>query len=509
MRGGERRMTTQRPHLGFAPLWNISFGFFGIQIGLALQNANASRIFQSLGTPIDQLGLMWLAAPLTGLLVQPLVGHYSDRTWGRWGRRRPFFFAGALLAMLALFVMPNSPAIWVAALTLWVLDASLNISMEPFRAFVGDMLGRAQRPAGYAFQTAFIGAGGVVASLLPYVLEQLLGVSNVAAAGGVPDTVRYSFYFGGAALFLAVLWTVLTTREYSPEQMASFGEEAATAEALDAEAIVAPRRGLAWIAGAALLALLIWQGERSGWLPAARDAYFVAAGIAAFGVAQIVSRWLVSAGRGDNVLSHIVSDLATMPETMRRLALVQFFTWGALIIMWIYTTPVVAQQVYNALDPASPGYNAAASWVGVLFAIYSGVATLAAFALPVLAKRIGAPAAHILALLCGAAGYLGLFLLHDAQALIAAMVGIGIAWASILSMPYVILANALPQRKLGIYMGIFNFFIVLPQLIVATIMGGVIKAYFPAQPAFTMVIAAALLALAALAMLRVTDDARS
>jgi len=500
---------TQRPNLGFASLWNISFGFFGIQIGLALQNANVSRIFQSLGTPIDQLGLMWLAAPLTGLLVQPLIGHYSDRTWGRWGRRRPFFFAGALLAMVALFGMPNSPAVWVAAVTLWVLDASLNISMEPFRAFVSDMLAPRQRPAGYAFQTAFIGAGGVVASLLPYVLEHMLGIANVAPAGGVPDTVRYSFYFGGAALFLAVLWTVLTTREYSPAQMVAFGEEAATREVLDAEPIVAPRRGPAWITAGALLALLIWQSERSGWLPAAREAYFVAAGIAAFGVAQMVSRVLVSAGRGDNVLSHIVSDLATMPDTMRRLAVVQFFTWGALIIMWVYTTPVVAQQVYGTVDPASPAYNAAASWVGVLFAVYSGVATLAAFLLPVLAKRIGAAATHILALLCGAAGYLGLFAIHDAQWLIAAFAGIGVAWASILSMPYVILANALPQRKLGIYMGIFNFFIVLPQLIVATIMGGVIKAYFPDQPAWTMVIAAVVMGIAALAMLRVRDDARS
>ena len=492
-----------KPRQGFAGLWNISFGFFGIQIGFALQNANASRIFQSLGTPIDRLGLMWIAAPLTGLLVQPLVGHYSDRTWTRLGRRRPYFLVGAILATLALFAMPNVAAIWVAAASLWLLDGSLNISMEPFRAFVGDMLGTRQRPAGYAFQTAFIGAGAVFASLAPYVLGHVFGVANVAPAGQVPPSVRWSFYFGGAVLFAAVLWTVVTTREYSPAQQAAFGEAAATAEALDAEPVIVPANGPRWIAGAAVLAGIIWFAAARGVLASANEAYLVAAGLAAFGIAQVVSGLLVRAGRGDNALSHIVSDLATMPDTMKRLALVQFFTWGALITMWVYTTPVVAQQVYGTVDPGSAAYNAAGDWVGVLFALYSAVATLAAFALPLLARRIGAGRTHVLGLAIGSASYAALFTVHDRAGLIAPFVGIGIAWASILTMPYVILADTLPQRKLGIYMGIFNFFVVLPQLIVATIMGGIIKAYFPTRPAFTMLIAAAVMAIAALAMLRV------
>ena len=492
-----------KPRQGFAGLWNISFGFFGIQIGFALQNANASRIFQSLGTPIDQLGLMWIAAPLTGLLVQPLVGHYSDRTWTRLGRRRPYFLVGAILATLALFVMPAASAIWVAAITLWMLDGSLNISMEPFRAFVGDMLGTRQRPAGYAFQTAFIGAGAVFASLAPYVLGHVFGVANTAPLGQVPPSVRWSFYFGGAALFAAVLWTVLTTREYSPEQQAAFGEAAAGAAALDGEPVMVPANGPWWIAGGAAVAAIVWFAARQGYLASANEAYFVAVGIAAFGLAKVVSQLLVGRGRGDNALSHIVGDLATMPETMKRLALVQFFTWGALITMWVYTTPVVAQQVYHTVDPASAAYNEAGDWVGVLFAIYSGVATLAAFALPLLARRIGAGRTHVVGLAIGSASFAALFAVHDRAGLVLPFIGIGIAWASILTMPYVILADALPQRKLGIYMGIFNFFVVLPQLIVATIMGGIIKTWFPTEPAYTMLIAAAVMAIAAIAMLRV------
>ncbi|TPG39860.1 MFS transporter [Sphingomonas koreensis] len=493
-----------RPTRGFSGLWNISFGFFGIQIGFALQNANASRIFQSLGTPIDQLALMWIAAPLTGLLVQPLVGHYSDRTWGRLGRRRPYFLVGAIISTLALFVMPNAPAVWVAAITLWLLDGSLNISMEPFRAFVGDMLDPKQRPAGYGFQTAFIGAGAVVASIAPWAMAHWFGVANTAAAGQTPDTVRYGFYFGGAVLLAAVLWTVLTTREFSPDELRSFGETTETG--IGNDAIVAPPRGGAWIAVGLALGLLIWVAQRSDWLASANEAYFVAAGAAFYGVAQIVARGLVAAGRTDGALVHIISDLATMPDTMKRLALVQFFTWGALIIMWVYTTPVIAQHAYGTIDPASAAYNDAGNWVGVLFAIYSGVAAVSALILPLVARRIGAARTHMTALLIGAMSFAGLFVVTDATALIVPMIGIGIAWASILSMPYVMLANTIPQAKLGIYMGIFNFFIVLPQLIVATVMGAVIKQYFPDQPVWTMLIAAIVMAMAALAMLRVPAD---
>jgi maltose/moltooligosaccharide transporter len=490
----------ERPRQSFAGLWNISFGFFGIQIGFALQNANASRIFQALGTPIDDLGLMWIAAPLTGLLVQPVIGYYSDRTWGRLGRRRPYFLIGAILSTLALFFMPNAPAIWAAAITLWLLDGSLNISMEPFRAFVGDMLGTKQRPAGYAFQTGFIGAGAVVASLAPYVLEKI-GVSNVAPSGGVPDTVRYGFYFGGVLLLAAVIWTVATTREYPPEQLADFddGGEIDHVPGTSAE-IVAPDRGMWWIGGGGVAALAAYATGLS------REAYFIAALLVVYGATQLIARSLVRAGHRRGLLVQIMSDLVTMPPTMRRLALVQFFTWGALIVMWIYATPVIAQNVFGSTDATSVAYNSAGNWVGVLFAIYSGVAALVAIALPGLARSIGAASTHQVCLAIGSASFIGLFLIRDANLLVFPMIGIGIAWASILTMPYVILAGVLPPEKLGLYMGIFNFFVVLPQLAVSTLMGGVIHAFFPNEPIWTMLFAAVVMLLAALAMLRVRVD---
>ncbi|MGL4313350.1 MAG: MFS transporter [Sphingomonas sp.] len=491
----------QRPRQPWTGLWNISFGFFGIQIGFALQNANASRIFQSLGTPLDNLGLMWVAAPLTGLIVQPIIGYYSDRTWGPLGRRRPYFLAGAILCTLALFFMPNAPAIWAAAATLWLLDASLNVSMEPFRAFVGDMLGKAQRPAGYAFQTGFIGAGAVVASLAPYALERL-GVGNVAAAGQVPDTVRYGFYLGGTLLLLAVLWTVFTTREYAPAELARFsdGGEPDHIPGVSSK-IVAPQRWWLWLAISGACAGLAWVAGLS------KEAYFVAVLLALFGLAQLIARQLVLAGRTQGLLVHIMSDLVTMPPTMRKLAVAQFFTWGALITMWVYMTPVVAQYVFGSANTTSTAYNAAGNWVGVLFAVYSAVATLAAFILPGLSARIGPARTHLVSLLIGAASYASLLFIRDQQMLIVPMIGIGIAWASILTMPYVILAGVLPPEKLGLYMGIFNFFIVLPQLVVATVMGGVIHAFFPSQPIWTMLIAAIVMAIAALAMLRVDNRA--
>ncbi len=490
----------QKPRQNFWGLWNISFGFFGIQIGFALQNANASRIFQSLGSPLENLGLMWLAAPLTGLLVQPIIGHYSDRTWNGLGRRRPYFLAGAILCTLALFFMPNSPGIWAAAITLWILDASLNVSMEPFRAFVGDMLGRLQRPVGYAFQTAFIGAGAVVASLAPFVLEKM-GVANTAAPGVVPDTVRYSFYFGAVMLLIAVLWTVLSTKEYPPEQLKQFVDDGDEVPRMADPEIVAPASGTLWIGLGAVCAAISYFAQL------AKEANFIAVLLALFGLAQIISRRFVKSGRGNNIVSLIISDLAKMPETMKRLALAQFFTWGALIIMWVYTTPVVAQYVFGNADPASAAFNEAGNWVGVLFAVYNGVATLAAFILPGLARKIGAARTHLVCLAIGAASYASLLIIRDANILFIPMIGIGIAWASILTMPYVLLAGSLPAEKLGVYMGIFNFFIVIPQIMVATILGAVMQRFFPGDPIWTMLIAAVVMALAALSMLRVKETA--
>ena len=492
----------EKPRQGWAGMWNISFGFFGIQIGFALQNANMSRVFQSLGSSIDDLPALWVAAPLTGLLVQPIVGHMSDRTLlGRLGRRRPYFLAGAVLATTALLLMPesagSSAGLLMAAMLLWLLDASLNISMEPFRAFVGDMLHRDQHTAGYAVQTAFIGAGAVVGSLFPYVLEHF-GVSNAAGPGQIPDTVRLSFWAGAAAMLAAVLWTVLTTREYSPEEQAAFGnldEEPSSVAALASRGSMA---GLPWIAAGAVIALLVraWDLEK--------EVYLLAGLLACYGAATMLAIRLARTGRSTSMLAGIVGDFSGMPPLMKRLAFVQFFSWSALFIMWINTTPVVAQYHFGANDPASAGYQQAGNWVGVLFSVYNGVAAVAALALlPALSRRLGQLRTHALCLVAGALGFAGFLVLRDPQALLACEIGIGIAWASILAMPYAILASSLPQSKLGTYMGLFNVFVVLPQLLVATVMGSVMKAFFPHEPIWTMAFAACTLLIAAAASLRI------
>jgi maltose/moltooligosaccharide transporter len=426
----------------------------------------------------------------------------SDRTWlGRFGRRRPYFLAGAILAALSLFVMPLAPVLLFAAVMLWVLDASLNISMEPFRAFVGDMLGKDQHSAGYAVQTAFIGAGAVVGSIFPYALEQW-GVSNVAPNGGIPDTVRYAFWFGGTALFLAVLWTVLTTKEFSPEEMAAF-EGARQDEQTHTVRVLAARgfgSSLVWAAAGALVILAVRQFGLE------KEVYLLGGLLVAYGLASMAAISLARRGGTNSMLCNIVGDFSGMPDVMKRLAVAQFFSWSALFIMWINTTPVVAQYFYGAADADSPAYQEGANWVGVLFTVYNGVAAIAALTLlPLLARRIGRVRTHIIALLCGAAGYLSFFLLRDPQLLIVSEIGIGIAWASILAMPYAILASALPQRKLGIYMGLFNVFVVVPQLLVATVMGSIMKRFFPNEPIWTMAFAAGVMVLAALAMLRVRE----
>ena len=463
-----------------------------------------SRIFQSLGSSLDDLPALWIAAPLTGLLVQPIVGHLSDRTWlGRLGRRRPYFIAGALLASLSLILMPLSSQLLMAAVLLWILDASLNISMEPFRAFVGDMLRKDQHTAGYAVQTAFIGAGAVVGSIFPALLDKW-GVSNNVAGGGIPDTVRFSFWFGGAALFLAVLWTVLSTREYSPEEIERFGE---SAEHPDNETVVQTLANrsigtsVVWVAMgiSVVFAVIEWGLEK--------EVYLLGGLLIAYGIANAAGIWLARAGRTSNMLANIVGDFSGMPPLMKRLALVQFFSWSALFIMWINTTPVVARNFFHSPDPASAGFQDAGNWVGVLFAVYNGVAAVAALALlPILARTLGKARTHMICLICGAAGYASFFLIKDPKMLVIAEVGIGIAWASILAMPYAILASSLPQRKLGIYMGLFNIFIVIPQLLVATVMGSIMKAFFPDQPIWTMLAAAIVMSIAALAMLRVKPD---
>jgi len=493
-------MNTQleKPRQSFWGLWNISFGFFGIQIGFALQNANMSRVFLSLGADVDNLSALWIAAPLTGLLVQPIIGHVSDKTWlGRFGRRRPYFLAGAIFATLALLGMPQSHVLLFSALLLWLLDASLNISMEPFRAFVGDMLHRDQHAKGYAVQTAFIACGNVLGSIFPRLLTYF-NVANVAAPGTIPDTVRYSFEAGAAALLIAVLWTVLTTREYSPAEMAGFGE-AGIAPAPAADLAMRGFGGaLVWIAaGAVVMAAVQHWGLK-------KEVYLLGGLLAAYGLATIGAILLARRGRQASMLASIVGDFSGMPPLMKRLALVQFFSWFALFIMWVYTTPVIAQNFYGTTAHSGPVFEAAGNWVGQLFAVYNGVAALAAlFLLPVLSRKIGKARTHMVCLLAGAAGYASFFVIRDPHMLVLSEVGVGIAWASILAMPYSILASSLPQAKLGIYMGLFNVFVVIPQLLVATVMGSIMNAFFPTAPIWTMGFAAATLAVAAGLTLRI------
>lgn len=477
-------MSAAKPRQSLAGLWNISFGFFGIQVAFGLQNANVSRVFQTMGADVDNLAFLWIAGPVTGLIVQPLVGHFSDRTWGPLGRRRPYFLTGAVLAALALIALPLAPALLAAAVMLWLLDASLNISMEPFRAFVGDMVGPDQQAAGYAFQTGFIGAGAVLGSLAPKLMTWA-GVPSTAPPGLTPETVRLSFMLGAAAILSAVLWTVFTTREYPPD------ERGATAQTHGP--LTAPRHGVFWLLGGALVLGAVWK------LGLDKQLYVLGGALAAFGALRIT----VSAGWVKGTAAQILSDLAEMPSAMRRLAVTQFFTWIGLFVLWIYTTPVVAQYVFHAPDTHGALFNAAGDHVGVLFATYNGVAALAAFVLPVLVKRLGAAGTHAFCLSAAAASYLGLFLIRDPNLLFAPMIGIGLAWASILTLPYVILARVLPPAKFGVYMGLFNIFIVLPQLLVSTAMGAVMKAFFPGAPVWTMLVGAGVMLAAAILALRV------
>ena len=501
----DEEQMTPKPRLQFWQIWNMCFGFLGIQFGFALQNANVSRIFQTLGAEIDDIPILWIAAPLTGLIVQPIIGYLSDRTWNRLGRRRPFFLVGAILASLALFVMPNSPVLWVAAGMLWIMDASINVSMEPFRAFVGDMLPEDQRTGGFAMQTFFIGIGGVVASALPYMMTEWFDISNTAAAGVVPDSVKWSFYLGGAAFLLAVSWTVFRTREYSPEELAAF-EAARPAEHVVEDTTLRPASkyrngGLAWtavgVAGWFLIASLGLD----------KQLYVLAGGFTAFGVLQVMTSLLQNRGRTDNGLYHIVHDLFHMPRVMKQLAVVQFFSWFAMFAMWIYGTPGVTSHHYGTSDPASAAYNDGANWVGILFGAKFGVAALAAIVIPAMARRLGCRGSHLVNMCIGGAGLISFIFIEDPKLLAVSMIGVGIAWASILSLPYALLSSNLPAHKMGIYMGIFNFFIVIPQLVAASILGLIIREFFAMETIYGLVIGGVLMIVAGLAALLVDKSA--
>lgn len=626
----------------------MSFGFLGIQFGFALQNANVSRIFETLGAEVDQIPILWIAAPLTGLIIQPIIGHWSDRTWTPLGRRRPFFLIGAILASVALFFMPNSPTLWIAAGMLWIMDASINVTMEPFRAFVGDNLPDEQRTAGFAMQSFFIGVGAVVASALPWMMTNWFGFSNTAEEGQIAQSVKWSFYFGGIVFFLAVLWTVLRSREYSPEEMAAFeaesaaqskaeagapkpipptatgtGQAQATAGSASSEAsadaaearlssgksakakrprgemqvplpkahegsfpVPAPaalyRSGFIWLVCGGILTALVATMNLGK-----QELYIVGLGAAVFGLLLLVVGAMVKAGKTENGLVEVIGDMLHMPKTMRQLAIVQFFSWFALFAMWIYSTSAVSRHYYDmnvstavveqleaalpqlsaedregaqeglqgvrdrlsssaagfgsgaasgsalssasaympvsvakafsakglelpaearsAVERVKDNYNKGGDWVGVVFAVYNGVAALVAFLLPILAGQINRRRTHLVCMVIGGLGLISVFLFRDPDMLLVSMIGVGIAWASILSMPYAILSGALPVKKMGVYMGIFNFFIVIPQLVAASILGFLVLRFFGNDPIWALLVGGFSMIVAGLLTLRVED----
>jgi maltose/moltooligosaccharide transporter len=496
----------QKPRLSLGQIINMSVGFFGIQFAFGLQNANVSRIFQTLGAEIESIPILWIAAPLTGLIIQPIIGHMSDKTWlGKMGRRRPYFMTGAIFASLALFVFPGVKVLWMAAVMLWILDASINISMEPFRAFVGDMLPDSQRTTGFAAQSFFIGVGAVISSLLPYMLTYF-GESNEAPAGIIPDSVKISFIVGAVIYMLAISYTVFTTREYSPDEMKSFGEinEENSKINIKTSASSFMSRGLLWSAIGFGLVAALYLYNRNADQPLEKELYVLTGGIATYGILQLIA-WFMRTKNMTNGFIEVMDDLNYLPPTMKKLAVVQFFSWFALFAMWIYTTAALAQHIAGTTDTTSKAYNNMGNWVGVLFAWYNGFAAVFAFLLPVLAKRFTRPGTHMIALIAGGLGLISFYLFKNEKLLIISMAGVGLAWCSILAMPYSMLTKALPAHKMGVYMGIFNFFIVIPQILAATLLGIFTKHLFNGNAIFTIVLGGCSMILAALLTLRIKD----
>ena len=494
---------TKQPQLSFWQVWNMCFGFMGIQFGFALQNANVSRIFQTLGADYNNMTLLWVAAPITGLVVQPIVGYFSDRTWGKLGRRRPYFLYGALLSTAALFVMPNSPSLWIAAGTLWILDASINVSMEPFRALVGDVLPTEQRGFGYAMQSFFIGIGAVVASALPWMMTNWFDVSNTSDVGGIPESVKLSFYAGGLIFVAAVSWTVFTTKEYAPEEMASFFEdsadESAASDVSPAEASSYTRGGVTWLLLGIAATFII--DTFSDVLD--RNLYILSLGIAVFGLCQLAASRLIARGKTDHGFVTVLHDLFNMPRPMRKLAAVQFFSWFPLFAMWTSTTAAVTAYHFNTTDPTSGAYNQGADWVGLLFSTYNVVAMLFAILIPIMVRKMGLKRSHMVNLFCGGFGFISFVVIQDPFFLLLSMVGVGMAWASILSLPYALLSTVIPYQKMGLFMGIFNFFIVLPQILAASILGVIVGQLFGGEPVYALVIGGVSMLFAGLLTMRV------
>jgi maltose/moltooligosaccharide transporter len=427
----------QKPRLSFWQIWNMSFGFLGIQFGWGLQIANMSPIYKYLQAEESLLPYLWLAGPITGLLIQPIIGSMSDRTWNRLGRRRPYFLVGAILASIALFFMPNSSELWMAAGMLWILDASINITMEPFRAFVADKLPEEQRTLGFVMQSFFIGVGQTLANALPYIFTAL-GVVGVMASG-IPLSVEYSFKIGAVVFLLTVLWTVVTTKEYPPEDIEAFER---------------------------------MKREKKG----------IAAGFA-----------------------EIFSSVAEMPKTMKQLAVVQFFTWFALPCMWQFFGIAVARHVFLAPNESSPLFAQGTEWGGLCFAVYNIVCFVIAFLLPWLAKTTSRKTVHMVALVCGGIGLISIYFVTNKWMLFLSMAGVGVAWASILSMPYVILSTAVPPARMGVYMGVFNLFIVIPQIVMSLIVPNIFNNVLGGDPRNAVVLGGISLLVAAASVMVVRD----
>lgn len=499
----------RKPRLSFWQIWNMSFGFLGIQFGFALQNANVSRIFETLGASIDSIPILWIAAPVTGLIIQPIIGHWSDKTWNKLGRRRPFFLVGALLASTAIIFMPNSPALWVAAGMLWIMDASINVSMEPFRAFVGDMLPSEQRTVGFSMQSFFIGIGAIVASALPYIMTNWFGIANTAAAGEIPNSVKFSFYIGGAVFLFAVLYTVLSTKEYSPEELKKFSDNENISSELKTSIVSAEItrsrsffiNGSLWIIiGLAVSFVLYFVLHETDY-----GLYVLFVGSVIFGLLQWIAGFFTNQNKTSGGLVTILNDLYKMPKTMKQLAVVQFFSWFALFAMWIYTTPAVTHHIYGATDPSSELYNQGADWVGVLMAVYNGFAAVMAFVIMWVAKLTNRKTVHMISLIVGGISFASFYVIKDPNVLLISELGIGLAWASILAMPYAILAGSLPPEKMGVYMGIFNFFIVIPQITAAAILGFFVKNIVGGEAIYALLLGGASMIVAGLMVFFVDD----
>ena len=485
----------------------MSFGYVGIQFGFALQNANVSRIFETLGAKVENIAILWIAAPVAGLLVQPIIGHMSDKTWNRMGRRKPYFLFGAVLSSLALLVMPNSPGLWFAAGMLWIMDASINVTMQPFRAFIGDMLPDEQRTTGFAVQTFFIGASSVVASSLPYIFTRWLHIANTAPAGELPPSVKWSFYIGGIVYLLAVLYTIFTVKEYSPAEQEEFNAKENDSSAKEGADITLKARG--YVAEGACLVIVglvfAYFVYAKTW---DKGLYILSFGLAGYGVFQLAAAARYTMGKIDGLVE-IIYDLKNMPKTMTQLALVTILTWFAMFAMFIYSTSAITSYHFGSTDPQSAVYNDGANWVGILMSMYNGVAAVMALFLPFLARKVGRVGTHVVCLIIGGLGLISMYWFKEPKFLLISMTGVGIAWASLLTMPYAILSSAVPHRKMGVYMGMFNLFVVIPQILASASLGLLLRTQFHGQAIYAIVLGGVAMILAGVAMIFVKDNVKA